>query len=72
MDGGKGIPQTDNWLQRLLAQGLELGIGKSELLNAYYLDEFMALIDEWNLMHGTAEAVEEEVALTPMAFFAMR
>ena len=46
-----------------------MGIGKKELMQDYYLDEFLALTHEWATLHG-APAVEEEVVTTPEAFFA--
>jgi hypothetical protein len=42
--------------------GLELGVGKRELLNDYYLDEIYEIIREHNDIHGGADADETEYA----------
>ena len=56
------------WLQRLIAMGLSLGIGKRELMEDYYLDEIGAVAEAWNaLRRPPAEDAEE--AVTPEAFF---
>ena len=52
------------WLQRLIAMGLSLGIGKRELMEDYYLDEIGAVAEAWNaLRRPPAEDAEE--AVTP-------
>lgn len=47
-----------------------MGIGKRELLEDYYLDEFLAVCEEWALLGG-AEWEEELVTDDPEAFFTM-
>lgn len=64
--GARGA--DERWLQRLIAMGLSLGIGKRELMEDYYLDEIGAVAEAWNaLRRPPAEDAEEAVA--PEAFF---
>ena len=46
-----------------------MGIGKKELLNDYYMDEFEKIAGEWAVIHGKKEEqIEEELCTDPMAF----
>lgn len=45
-----------------------MGIGKRELLDDYYMDEFIILAEEWSILNG-AEVVEDFVTDDPAAFF---
>ena len=42
---------TKYWLQRWIAIAESIGIGKKELLEDYYLDEFLAVMDAYAQMH---------------------
>ena len=42
---------TKYWLQRWIAIAESIGIGKKELLEDYYLDEFLAVMDAYAEMH---------------------
>ena len=42
------------WLQRLIAMGLSLGIGKRELMEDYYFDEIGAVAEAWNAPAASA------------------
>lgn len=68
MEGDKKLPATKWWLQRLIAQAQKMGIGKRELLDDYYLEEFMIICEEWSILHG-AELAEDFVTDDPAAFF---
>lgn len=64
--GARGA--DERWLQRLIAMGLCLGIGKRKLMEDYYLDEIGAVAEAWNaLRRPPAEDAEE--AVTPEVFF---
>lgn len=50
------------WLQRWLAIARSVGIGKHELLEEYYYDEFIAMMDAYNDMHNIdGSGADEEV-----------
>lgn len=51
-------------------QARSIGIGKRELLEDYYPDELDVLFEEWAIMHGADERVEEET-VSPAAFLSM-
>ena len=62
---GQGAQNHDErWLQRLIAGGLSIGVGKRELLEDYYFDEIGAVIEEWNALHGAGEEEEEVDGMT--------
>lgn len=52
---------SKNWLQRWIAIAESIGISKSELLNDYYYDEFLVVLDEYNELHkiDTSGKIEE-------------
>lgn len=52
-------------MQRLIALGLQIGIGKRELMNDYYVDELPLVLGQWLSLHGSGE--EERV--DPLTFF---
>ena len=52
--------ETEHWLQRLIAQGLTIGIAKRALLEDYYHDELEFVFAEYNALHRKGEDVEEE------------
>ena len=56
-------PDSEYRLQRWLAIAQSIQLPKSELLNNYYYDEFIAMMDEYNDMHTPeSERVEEVYA----------
>ena len=55
------------WLQRLIAMGLCLGIGKRELMEDYYFDEIGAVAEAWNALRRPP--ADEAEAVHPEAFF---
>jgi hypothetical protein len=57
--GPRRLPPTDFWFQRLIAQGIAIGIGKRDLLSDYYPDELPALFAEYAAIQGLGEADEE-------------
>ena len=65
MDAGE---RKKNWLQRLIAQGLMMGISKRELLCDYYPDELATVFGAWSDLHAPpgqrdAEPVSAEAFL---------
>ena len=56
----------EGWLQKCIANGLKMGIGKRELLYDYYPDEFFQVM----AARQARETVETVEAGTPYAFFA--
>jgi hypothetical protein len=53
--------RTDNWLQRWIAIAQTMGIGKRELMEDYYYDEFMIMLDEYNDLHKAPDQGEDEI-----------
>ena len=51
---------TEDWLQRLIAQGLMMGISKRELLADYYPDELAAVLKAWSDIHGCSKTQDTE------------
>lgn len=64
---GTALPPKDDWLQRLIALGLRMGIGKKELLCDYYPDELPALFAAY--AEGIATDADKDDQSDPMAFF---
>ncbi len=65
---GQGGAADEQWLQRLIATGLKIGISKRELMEDYYPDElsliFEAYVDTLTpLLDGLAEFVEQNPEL---------
>lgn len=56
----KETAHTKYWLQKWIAVGESIGIGKKNLLNDYYFDEFLAVIDAYNDMHTINRENEKE------------
>ena len=57
----KKAAHTDYWLQKWIAAAESIGISKRALLEDYYFDEFLAVLDAYNEMHNPdrkPEAVE--------------
>ena len=50
--GQNHAAHTEYWLQRWIAVAESIGISKSSLLQEYYFDEFLAVLDEYNDMHS--------------------
>lgn len=63
---GRTGEKNQNWLQRLIVQGLAIGIDKRALLTDYYPDELPALFEAYAQLHGTArvEKAEETDVMT--------
>lgn len=54
---------TDYWLQRSIAIAQTIGVNKKQLLEDYYFDEFIAMLDEYNEIHRidkTPQVIEED------------
>jgi hypothetical protein len=54
--------RADFWLQKWIAIAESIGISKCALLEDYYFDEFLSVLDAHNEMHSVkkdSEAVEE-------------
>ena len=60
--------RREDWFQRLIAQGLAIGIPKRALLEDYYPDELPAVLRAWGELHGM-QAQEETTDV--MEFLAM-
>lgn len=63
---GKGAQNDERWLQKLIAAGLCIGIGKRELLNDYYMDEIGVILEEWNALKKGEDT--SEVQMDAMSF----
>ena len=63
---GRTGEENQNWLQRLIVQGLAIGIQKRALLTDYYPDELPALFEAYAQLHGAArvEKAEETEVMT--------
>ena len=48
------------WLQHLIVCALHMGIGKRELMEAYYPDEIVEILRIYARMHGEKEETREE------------
>lgn len=55
---------TKYWLQRWIAIAESVGIGKKELLEDYYLDEFLAVMDAYSDMHKVERAEDNVIEMT--------
>lgn len=49
---------TEYWMQRWIAIAESIGISKESLINNYYFDEFLLVLDEYNKMHSYSEKTE--------------
>ena len=58
-DASQSVPDTGSWLQRWLAIAETIGISKSELLQDYYYDEFLVVLDEYNELHKFDQKKED-------------
>lgn len=50
-ESDSGTVESEYWLQRWLAIAQSIGISKTEMLENYYYDEFIAMLDAYNDMH---------------------
>lgn len=64
---GRTGEENQNWLQRLIVQGLAIGIDKRALLTDYYPDELPVLFEAYAQLHGTARR-EPETETDVMTF----
>lgn len=55
-----GKPDKENWVQRWIAVGLSIGLTKDAMLNDYYLDELITIVDMHNAMHSDVKDVDAE------------
>ncbi|HPR79355.1 MAG TPA: hypothetical protein PLR69_12220, partial [Candidatus Limiplasma sp.] len=60
-DGDKVRRNPEKWVQRLIATALTIGISKRELFEDYYPGEVIAVLDEWNAIHGDDGPAEEKM-----------
>ena len=58
-----GADRTDEeyWLQKWITIAQSIGITKTQLLNDYYFDEFIAVMDQWNTLHTPEDQRKVEV-----------
>lgn len=63
MDETEAIDPDENryWLQRWIAVAETIGISKKQLLQDYYYDEFLVVLDEYNELHkiDSSEKIEQ-------------
>lgn len=60
MESGGAAPHDEYWLQKWIAIAETIGIGRNELLNSYYIDEFLTVLDAYNELHSyDSEEVHE-------------
>ena len=55
-----GGANAEFWFQRWIAIAQSVGIPRTELMESYYFDEFLAVMDEYNDLH-TPGGKDEEV-----------
>ena len=54
------VENKENWVQRWIAVGLSIGLTKDAMLNDYYLDELITIVDMHNAMHSDVKDVDAE------------
>ena len=63
LDETEAIDPDENryWLQRWIAVAETIGISKKQLLQDYYYDEFLVVLDEYNELHkiDSSEKIEQ-------------
>jgi len=56
----KSAGGSEAWLQKIIAAAQSIGIGKRALMEDYYLDEFMVILQEHNKMQMPSEKPQDE------------
>lgn len=60
LENEKGNVDKDRWVQRWIAVGLSIGLSKEAMLNDYYLDELITIVDSYNAMHSGEKEISAE------------